>query len=537
MPGPKAVILGLDGATLRLVEPWARSGLLPNLAGLMSDGSSGILRSTVPATTPLAWPSIFTGCGPGKHGIFGFYKRTAGSYAWTKSSRLDLRRPPIWDILGVHGLRSGVFFVPYTFPAYAIHGVMVTGRGGATDLDARISHPPGLAAELAARFGRLAVVGKPRSVENVLEDVAHDLEAAVRGKTDVIAHLVAREPLDFVFAVWDHTDTVAHLFWHHTHLPLPDESSPVFRIYKAVDDGIGKVLEAAGGDPIVMVCSDHGTYPVRYRVRMAPWLESAGFLQIAGSAQDKALRAAATASKKVPDRLRGMLPVRQLRRVKRRFQPTVEKAFDWPATRVYPQPATAESLYVNMVGREPSGAVERSQLRVLLDELSDSLLRASAPTGERFVDAVHRGADAYTGSQTGNGPDLVVEARRGFMLAPSRVGEKEIFWEPPLPRIEHDPPRSICYHDAEGMVIVRGPGVRSGTKIDAHCTDVVPTLLALLDLAGPPELDGRPIQVGVEELAYTSMAMDLGDPGVTGSLSAEEERQIEKQLMDLGYVE
>ena len=538
MSGPKAVILGLDGATLRLIRPWVADGLLPNLKGLMDVGRTGVLHSTIPATTPLAWPSIFTGCEPGKHGIFGFYRRKPGTYEWAKQSGLDLRRPAIWDILGAQGLRSGVFFVPYTFPARPLNGVMVTGRGGASDLRLRMSHPPDLAADLVQRFGELAVLGKRRSVENVLHEVARDLEAAVNGKTEVIAHMVERESLDLVFAVWDHTDTVAHLFWHHTDLPLPDTSSPVFRIYKAVDDGIGRVLDAAGGDPLVFVCSDHGTYPVHHRVRIVPWLQEQGALRVTGSAQAKVLSAAAATSQKIPEGFRSLLPVRKLRGLKRRFQPTVEAAIDWSSTKIYPQPATAESLYVNMVGREPGGTVEAAEAAGVLDDLTGSLLEATTPAGEPIVRSVHRGSETYRGSEAGHGPDLIVESHLGFMFAPSRIGEKEIFWQPPRPVIERDPPRSICYHDPEGMLIVKGPGVRPGASIDAHCTDLAPTLLAMLGLSAPPGMDGHPIQVAGPALDQPP-TMDIDVPGPLGdeALSAQEEQLIERQLRDLGYVE
>ena len=537
MGSPKSIVLGLDGATLRLVQPWTSNGSLPNLARLMREGSFGTLHSTVPPTTPLAWPTIFTGCDPGKHGIFGFYKRNDGTYEWSKSSRLDLSRPAVWDILGAQGLRCGVFFVPFTFPAQAIDGVMVTGRGGASDANARIAHPTNLASELVARFGQLAVVGKRRSVDNVLSDVARDLEAAVRGKTEVIAHLVATEALDFVFAVWDHTDTVAHLFWHHNHLPVPDESSPVFRVYKAVDDGIGRVLDAAGGDPVVVVCSDHGTFPVRYRVRMAPWLEANGFLGIRDSQRDRLLRSAATASNNVPVGLRSVLPVRALRRLKRRFQPTVERAYDWRVTRIYPQPATAESLYVNTHGREPEGTVDPKDVDDVLAEVTDALLASDAPDGEKFVAGTKTGGQLYQGERRSRAPDLVVEPRMGYMLAPSRIGERNIFWTPPIPELDRDPPRSICYHDPEGMVIFKGPGVRAGIPIEGHCRDVLPTLLGLCGWAGPEDLDGRPLPVSQRDLAHPTIAMDAGTEDGTDSLTPEEEKQIEEQLKGLGYLE
>ena len=40
---PKLIIIGFDGATLDLIEPWARAGHLPNFARLMAEGAWGEL--------------------------------------------------------------------------------------------------------------------------------------------------------------------------------------------------------------------------------------------------------------------------------------------------------------------------------------------------------------------------------------------------------------------------------------------------------------------------------------------------------------
>src|SRR2546428_13640952 len=101
----KVLIIGLDGATWRVLEPWARDGRLPNLAVLMARGSWGPLRSTVPALTLPAWSSLATGRNPGGHGVFAFRRLRPDRY---DSPRLacarDLRAPPPWGV----GRRSGV---------------------------------------------------------------------------------------------------------------------------------------------------------------------------------------------------------------------------------------------------------------------------------------------------------------------------------------------------------------------------------------------------------------------------------------------
>ena len=68
----RVIILGLDAATLDLIEPWAKAGKLRHFAKLMTQGRWGRLQSSIPAMTPVAWNTVVTGYNPGQHGVFDF---------------------------------------------------------------------------------------------------------------------------------------------------------------------------------------------------------------------------------------------------------------------------------------------------------------------------------------------------------------------------------------------------------------------------------------------------------------------------------
>jgi len=90
---PKVIVIGLDGATWDLIKPWADEGKLPTFKYLMENGAWGILESTIPPLSPSAWVSIYTGCKPSKHGIFGFVKRKEDSYFYRPISSKDVKNP------------------------------------------------------------------------------------------------------------------------------------------------------------------------------------------------------------------------------------------------------------------------------------------------------------------------------------------------------------------------------------------------------------------------------------------------------------
>jgi len=123
----KLVLIGLDGAAFRVLQPLIAAGVMPTLARFLREGASGTLLSTHPPVTCPAWPTMFTGVNPGKHGVFSFTCRKGGEGKPHTASLLDVHAPTIWELLGNAGRRVGVMNVPITFPAQPVNGFMVSG--------------------------------------------------------------------------------------------------------------------------------------------------------------------------------------------------------------------------------------------------------------------------------------------------------------------------------------------------------------------------------------------------------------------------
>ena len=70
----RVMVIGLDGATFDLIKPWVREGKLPTFKKLIDTGVHGQLTSTIPHGTIPAWPSFATGCNPGMHSFYDFFK-------------------------------------------------------------------------------------------------------------------------------------------------------------------------------------------------------------------------------------------------------------------------------------------------------------------------------------------------------------------------------------------------------------------------------------------------------------------------------
>jgi predicted AlkP superfamily phosphohydrolase/phosphomutase len=95
----KVLVIGLDGATFDLIQPWVDEGALPNLGRIMKQGAWGRLRSTIPPMTGPAWTTFGTGTNPGKHGIFDWIARKKGTYTFLPNTALNCRVPTIYELL------------------------------------------------------------------------------------------------------------------------------------------------------------------------------------------------------------------------------------------------------------------------------------------------------------------------------------------------------------------------------------------------------------------------------------------------------
>jgi len=114
---PKVVVLGLDGATWRLIDPMLAQGRLPNLHKLVSRGIYGDLVSSPPILSPIVWTTIFTGKNPKAHGVD----------SRDRSTSSHRRCKALWNISSEQGLETVVVNVPGTWPPEEIKGAMVSG--------------------------------------------------------------------------------------------------------------------------------------------------------------------------------------------------------------------------------------------------------------------------------------------------------------------------------------------------------------------------------------------------------------------------
>ena len=114
---PKVFLLGIDGATWKVLDRFMAEGLMPNLDEITRRGTRGVLNSTIPYLTPVAWSSMLTGVRPSKHCIFGYnvMENREGMIIGLLANRSKIKSPTVMDIFTQLGKKVVSVNMPMTY--------------------------------------------------------------------------------------------------------------------------------------------------------------------------------------------------------------------------------------------------------------------------------------------------------------------------------------------------------------------------------------------------------------------------------------
>ncbi|MCC7163456.1 MAG: alkaline phosphatase family protein [Anaerolineae bacterium] len=546
----KVLILGLDGATFDLIHPFIARGYLPNLARLMTQGSWSELSSTVPPVTASAWTSFMTGKNPGKHGLFDFMRRRSDSYDLAPVSSFDRDGKAVWELAGEAGKTSIVMGVPITYPPTPLKGLMVTGMltpRGAVDY----TYPAELADDIAKAIGEYIVYSDEVYSKGRGDIFLGALHYSIQQRAKTAAYLLHKYDWDLGILVFPETDTVCHGLWwaydnsHHQH---KQENAGRFRdgilaIYQDIDSFIGELVASLPPDTTVLVMSDHGHGPLRNFLYVNNFLKQRGYLKIKPDPGSQVKNIAFNVGL-TPRTAYGMLlnvGLGKLRRTmdKRRGGRGLLKRFflslndvDWQNTRAYSIGYIGE-IHLNVKGREPQGIVEPGEEyeRVRLNLIRD-LRELKHPNGMLLIDQIWTKEEIYTGAHLDDAPDILFFPKNLETIA---FGDFEFGSNNVV-----EPSYGVSSsHRMNGILIAAGEAIRVNADLTPppNLTDIAPTVLHLLGVPVPRDMDGRVMQemlTARREVEYggtSELERDRGE-----AYSDDEQAQVMERLQDLGYI-
>ena len=175
----KVFVVGLDGGSFNLLQPWIEEGELPNIKDLMENGVCGEMKSTMPPMTAPAWNSIITGMNPGKHGVFDFMIRDRKTNRYLPVSSCIRQCNTIWDYVGRNRGKVVVLNIPTTYPPDPVQGVLISGwltPAGRKDF----IYPPEILPEIEDKFGEYLFYPRTLNVDDFLTECMEVLDYKFR---------------------------------------------------------------------------------------------------------------------------------------------------------------------------------------------------------------------------------------------------------------------------------------------------------------------------------------------------------------------
>jgi predicted AlkP superfamily phosphohydrolase/phosphomutase len=530
----KTLVIGLDAATWRIMNPLIKQGKLHNIATLMKDGASGKLRSTIPPMTPLAWTSIITGVNPGKHGIYDFVTQDPKTYRVVPINYSYLTQPTIWDIFKAYGRKVGVVNFPLAFPPPKVDSFFISGLGSPEH--EIYSYPPELDEYQKSCGYRIHPRFSPNKGTKRYFNEVKDLTEI---QCDITIKLMKQWDWELLWVVFQGLDWIQHYLWNTT----IDGENAVEAFYCYMDSIVGQLLKHVENDWNIVILSDHGFRMIKSEIHLNNILEKWGYLMRAEIPKEltKGIRASIF---KAVWKLGQKLPVNLKQRLKQRIpkviysnlrelqneQLRLHEVIKWNRTRAFSFGYMGR-IYIHRKGKYSQGIVTSREYEELREEIIAQLKSLKDPeTGKPMIGEIFRKEEIYSGDHLESAPDIVFNP---FDFAYMVYGDFSDVW------FHHSQVR-IADHDMEGIIIMKGKNIRQGAIINCDVVDVTPTLLYLHGLPLLKDMDGRVLQnILTKELIEKQkvrIVKVIPQYNIKHKPSEEEHHEIQKRLRDLGYL-
>jgi predicted AlkP superfamily phosphohydrolase/phosphomutase len=521
----RVMIIGLDGATWTVLDPWIKDGTLPHLARLRREGSWGNLISTINSKPELV-------------------------------SARSIKSSALWDILGHQERRSVLINIPLTYPPRPVNGVMITGL--LTPGSAKVfTYPAELSQEITDYKIDLDRFIDKKPFEDEFEDeitaptltLIEEYREMTEKRLRVTRELMEREAWDFFMVVFTSPDRMGHYLWPYHRSPRPDDSPEVQQLCQAVrdyyirlDQVLGELVDQIDEDVTVLVMSDHGMGPVPSKqLHCNNWLQQHGWLKtgsngVLTASPDSWLKRLGIPRDKV-GRVVRQIPGLAKNQLVKKVANSHSVSVDLAHSQAYGVPIffNIMGIRINLKGAEKEAL--RQEIMQKLPEITDP------ETGQRLVRQVLRGEDYYYGPHAENTPDIIAiiapEYGCNYNLShySSFVTKRQVISGP-------------AKHRIEGIFIARGANIASQAEPlpNLNIEDVAPTVLHLMGSPVPTDLDGRVLTEVLTPEFLKAQPVRQGEPiGFWPDeaqaafsdevMSDEDEELLRERLQALGYFE
>lgn len=475
MAKKRLFIVGLDGATWRILDPLLKKGKLPFLTELKEKGASGILESVTPPLTPAAWSSFQTGVNPGKHGIFGFlnYRKNPSDPPFYTSG--DIKSDKIWDLLGREGGRSLIINMPLSYPVYKMRGILVSS----------FLTPPG------ARFAY------PHSVETLLNKMNYtiDFNEGKRGqglptkslnrkkrkevleklidiskkRVEVFKKLSKTQDFSFFFLLFKETDIAQHIFY---------DEEETRKYYMSLDKMLRELHEHYinnfSGEKNFLIISDHG-FHLSAPTQFSPyeWLRQASYLSKTKRVKTKLWELSSLVHSLFKRSGLSLTGFDFIKKLRKRVLTDIETSELEDLVKQFGLQVTFEGIYFY------NKKTSISDKKKLVNKLKDVSFE-----GKRVFQEVKLAKEIYSGRFAEQGPDIIWLPNEEFVINISTVANRVFSPRPTNLKGDH-------VADKNGIFLAVGKALKNIGFERISIMDIFPLACHLLGITIPEGLDGK----------------------------------------------
>ncbi|HHT9137491.1 MAG TPA: alkaline phosphatase family protein [Candidatus Wunengus sp. YC60] len=345
-----------------------------------------------------------------------------------------------------------------------------------------ISYPKNYAGDIAKNIGLYKTLGWAIDTwalneERIDEDIfLDDTNFTVNKEIEMLKIFLEKQDVRLYIQLFEFTDRIQHMFWRfreEDHPAYDREKAEkykgvIFEYYKKMDEIVGLVMEKLDDKSILFVCSDHGFNSFKKAVNYNTWLVKNKYMALTseGDSREKTL-----------EDLFG----------RGQFWPNV----DWDNTKAYA--LGLGDIYINLEGREAYGIVRPGrQYEKLRNEIKEKLEAwVDDKNGQRPVRRVYKREEVYKGFDPNLVPDLIVANNNGY-----RVSWQTSLGGIPKDILEDNKKNWSADHCSLDPEITKGIFL-SNLKFDvneANIVDIFPTILQLLNIPIPDDVDGKALK-------------------------------------------
>jgi predicted AlkP superfamily phosphohydrolase/phosphomutase len=272
--------------------------------------------------------------------------------------------------------------------------------------------------------------------------------------------------------------------------------------------------------------SDHGFQSHFKRFNLGNWLNSQGYLKIKPSAAVKGM----PFLKKITQKLRvgkflsSMLSQATIQSLDKKYL-LPKEPIEWKGSLAYSTGKSTEG-FLYLLSQSENLAVEIKQKLV---EMKDP------QTGRPFIKKVWFKNDLYHGDKTEFIPDIIIEMEDGYTCTGQYLPDQGLFHT-----VSPEADMHMGQHHREGIIVLSGSAIVQRRGISAGIMDIAPTVLHCLGCLVPDAMDGRILKEVLLEPMESDKKGEISNvfPQNTNKqgYSAEDEKNIEVRLKDLGYL-